>query len=611
MEFRNFKTLKEFKTKGIVLHCLAFLVFLLFPVLHAPLSILHSQTWGCGVSVKAGDKGDFDQALALYADHRYGEASRIMSRVSKRNPKAAEPQFWLGMISVKNGFQTGGIRRYFTKCIDLCPTYPHALAHFYMGVVHYTDEHYEEAVVELEKYFTLATGSDDKDVVGVYEEASAYLHWSQFLAEAILHMAPFDPYPLTGVNTKRNELLPFITHDGQACYYLREVPVKRNRTAFYTKTMEETHLVLCRSEWRDSAFTKGAPMPSPFNGGLPEGGVSLTCDGKTLYFSRITDNRGYANSDLYCARWKEGLKKWVEEPLNNNINGDHSWESQPSVTPDGQWLYFASDRKGGLGGIDIWRCHRLKNGDWSRPENLGPSVNTTGNEKFPFIHSDSHTLYFLSDGWQGFGGYDIYFIDLVEGGNAYPTNLGLPINTENDELSFSVVADGSKAYFPGRIKSSRSTDILMFDLYPAARPEPMHCHHTTVASTAGVYDTVYMLSERNLNTVVMASEGVLPYIACGKSSAFAKLDEVILYDSVTPLYVDMLSGSRLAPAGECVLDAWAEWFFNHPRIHAVIECPKQTDAKAIYDYLLKKKLRAERLSYRGGTDVKHPQLRVP
>ena len=121
-----------------------------------------------------------------------------------------------------------------------------------------------------------------------------------------------------------------------------------------------------------------------------------------------------------------------------------------------------------------------------------------------------------------------------------------------------------------------------------------------------------MLSERNANTVVVAREGTLPYIASGKAATFREEKSVILYDSVTPLHVNFLSGSRLSHEDELTLDAWASWFFDHPRIHAVIECPKYTDAKAVYDHLIKKKkMRAERLSFRGGTDIKYPQIRVP
>ena len=125
--------------------------------------------------------------------HHYREASQQLRRVAQRNPKAADPQFWLGMLAVDNGFNVSGIRKYFTKCIDLCPNYPNALAHYYMGMIHYTDERYEEATAELETYFRMANNCDDKAQTAVYEEASAYLHWSRFLAEASPQYGAFRP----------------------------------------------------------------------------------------------------------------------------------------------------------------------------------------------------------------------------------------------------------------------------------------------------------------------------------------------------------------------------------------------------------------------------------
>lgn len=576
-------------------------LILLMPFLCLPF-LAASQD--CITEVKSTDRKTYNEALEQYGQQHFREASQLLRRVAQHNPKSADPQFWLGMTAVRNGFNTTAIRKYFTKCIELCPDYPNALAHYYMGMIFYTDARYDEAMAEMEAYFRLANNSNDATQTAVYEEASAYLYWSRFLAEAVRNMAPFDPHILTGVSSKRNENLPFITPDGLHCYYLREMPLKRDGTSFYVSQMEKTRWTLFRSDWQDTAFSRGVELPAPFNSGDPEGGVSLTADGRMLFYSRIMTTAGYPNSDLYCGEWSEADKRWKVHPLENGINGDRTWESQPSVSADGQWLYFASNRKGGLGGIDLWRCHRLKNGDWSRPENLGPSVNTPGNEKFPFLHADGHTLYFVSDGWQGFGGYDIYFIDLAEAGAARPTNLGLPVNSEGDELSFGVIADGTRAYFPGRLASSRSTDILMFDLYPAARPEAMRLCRLKVEGS----DTLMMLSEHKASTVVLSREGKLPFITSGKAR---ELDgrRVVLADSVAQLAVTFADG-MLTPWAESVLDAWAAWLFDHPRVHMAVECPKAAEAKTVYDFLMKKKLRAERLSYRGGTSIIHPQMRI-
>lgn len=561
----------------------------------------------CGVKVRPVDARAYHEALSLYESHDYKASAQKMRRVAGSNPKAADPQFWLGMTAVKDGFNTAGIRRYFTHCIELCPQYPNPLAHFYMGVILYTDERYDDAVAELNQYFALANNNTDRAVDAVYEEASNYLYWSQFLAEATLNMAPFDPQPLMGVSSKRDEMLPFITADGMEAYYLRQMPEDSGPTVYH-RELERQEWRLCRSRWRDTAFDRGAPLPPPFNGGDPEGGMSLTADGSELYYSIIRRVNGYANSDIYCVRYSGG--RWQKpEPLGPQVNDERTWESQPSVSADGQLLVFASNRKGGQGGIDLWRCHRLPNGDWSRAENLGPSVNTAGNEKAPFLAADGRTLYFLSDGWQGFGGYDIYFTNIADPYGNRPTNLGLPINTEGDEISFGVTADGRRAYFGGRVEGSRSKDILIFDLYPAARPEPMALRRLTVTSPRGTRDTLLVVSEQHAQAVTFADSLSLPVIICGKAREFDRR-AIVLNDTLVPLNVSYLPGSRLAPEGEMVADALAHWLVAHPRVHIAVECPRSTDARAVVDRLRSKGIRPDRLTYRGGTDLQLPQIRL-
>lgn len=568
-----------------------------------PATTLHAQ---CGVKVASADANAYRDALTLYDNHDYRMAAQRMRRVAGRNPKAADPQFWLGMMAVKDGFNAGGIRRYFSRCLELCPAYPNPLAHYYMAVVHYTDERYDEAVAELDIYFQQANGSTDRAVGAVYEEASNYLYWSQFLSEALLNMAPFDPQVLHGVSSKYDEMLPFITADGQEAYYLRRLPEEEGRT-IYHRELERREWRLCCSRWRDTAFDRGAMLPAPFNSGVPEGGVSMTADGTELYYSMIHNVVGYANSDIYCVRRVDG--RWQQpEALGPQVNGDRSWESQPTVSADGRTLLFASNRKGGQGGIDIWRCHRLPNGDWSRAENMGPNINTAGNEKAPFLAADGRTLYFLSDGWQGFGGYDIYFANLDDQYGNRPTNLGLPINTESDEMSFGVTADGRRAYFGGRVEGSRSADILVFDLYPAARPEPMALRHVAVHGPRGTHDTLLILSEQHPTVVTIADSLSLPYIRCGRARDFDAA-RAVLNDTIMPLDVAFLSGSRLAPEGEQTVDALAQWMLAHPRVRIAVECQRSTDARAIADRLRAKGIRHDRLSYRGGTDVAHTQIR--
>lgn len=590
----------------------------------------------CDYKLKPSDQHKFNQAVELYNQKKYAQSTEVLKRLVSNNPKSSDILFYLGMNAVHRDFNAGGIRRYFTRLFEACSEYPNALAHYYMGIVNYSDEKFDVALMNFNRFFEIANSQSDPSFDAVYEEASNYKYWSEFLADAMANKAPFNPVVLKGASSRTHEWMPYVTVDGKAIYYIRQVSLNKDYT-FYKKELDQRVPRLCYSYLRDTVFSPGEELPAPFNMNESEGGVSITADNKLLYYSVMKQGKnGYANCDIFYSCFRDGA--W--QPIRNagaSVNGDRTWESQPSITPDGQWLYFASNRQGGVGGVDIWRCRRLPNGDWSRAENLGPSVNTPGNEKSPFIHADGKTLYFASDGWQGFGGYDMYFIDVNNVSIRRPTNMGLPINTEDDDICLGVTSDGLKGYFSAKMVSDKvvgGRDIFMFDLYPAARPERMSVVNGSIAfsdvkcsdvrmSVFGLdgerfcflIDTVdysyqIVLSTQEDNLVVVSAEGCLPFV---KSVPFKmmrnrsgnplgnviKMSQIKVGASV-PLDDVMLEngGEALSRLGRAVLDRYVSFLHNNPMVHVSVEASDVRLAKAIYDYLLSRKLRNERLSYR-------------
>ena len=445
-----------------------------------------AQDDGCYPHFKGSDKSDFEKGVEAYNNKRYQQCLTLMRKVSDKNRTAADPYFYMGISSVKSGGKPATIRNYFTRLFKCCPEYPNALAYYYMGVVHYTYKQYGEAVEQLNRYFDIANQQPNPAYDAVYEEASSYLYWSEFLAEAEQNQAPFFPAVVRGASSKEDEYLPYLTHDGSEYYFLRRVPASPQKS-FYSRELEDKVMRLYVSRRKDTSFSAGEPMAAPFNVTGEEGNVTMTADNRLLYYSVLRRDAGYDNCDIWWSERRDG--KW--QPLQNagrNVNGERTWESQPSITPDGQYLYFASNRQGGYGGTDIWYCRRLPNGDWSRAENMGPAVNTAGNEKSPFIHADGKTLYFSSNGWQGFGGYDLYFINVTDTYLQRPTNMGLPINSEDDDICLGVTSDGKYGYFAGKSTEWTGvggTDIFMFELYPSAQPEEMSIVEGVLRSSDG------------------------------------------------------------------------------------------------------------------------------
>jgi outer membrane protein OmpA-like peptidoglycan-associated protein len=190
-----------------------------------------------------------------------------------------------------------------------------------------------------------------------------------------------------------------------------------------------------------------------------KGSASFTKDMQTMYFAAEYYGLGYGRYDIY--RVKRTPKGW-SAPINlgTNINTDF-WESAPSISIDGNALYFCSNRPDGYGGIDIYVSYKNEDGYWEEAENLGPDINTEGDEQTPFIHGDNKTLFFASNGWPGYGGSDLFVSKKENGSWSKPINLGYPINTYDNEGSITVQSNGVDAY----IASDRADSRGGLDIY--------------------------------------------------------------------------------------------------------------------------------------------------
>jgi outer membrane protein OmpA-like peptidoglycan-associated protein len=174
--------------------------------------------------------------------------------------------------------------------------------------------------------------------------------------------------------------------------------------------------------------------------------VCFNSEGDIAYFSSSTENVNslvsrkdrYKGKDvnklqLFTAK-KDKYGYWSEYQVLPFCNKDYTY-TNPVLSPDGKTMYFASNFTGSYGGLDIWRVS-INNGSFGEPQNLGPSINTVFDENFPFVGDDNQTLFFASKGHEGFGGYDIFEIN-IKNSSAKPANLGVPFNTEKDDFAYS------------------------------------------------------------------------------------------------------------------------------------------------------------------------------
>jgi outer membrane protein OmpA-like peptidoglycan-associated protein/Tol biopolymer transport system component len=184
----------------------------------------------------------------------------------------------------------------------------------------------------------------------------------------------------------------------------------------------------------------------------------ISYDGNTLLLTKEDE----FNSDIYVSKFVDN--RWTKsEPLSPNINTKY-WESHACLSKDGKLLYFTSNRKDGIGDMDIWVSELNLDGSWGTPRNLGNKINTVLNEDTPFITESGKTMYFSSQGFVNMGGYDL-FVSHFEGDSAWsvPENLGYPFSTTDDDLFYFPFHEGKQAYI-SRIMSGGygGTDIYKF-----------------------------------------------------------------------------------------------------------------------------------------------------
>ena len=215
--------------------------------------------------------------------------------------------------------------------------------------------------------------------------------------------------------------------------------------------------------------------PELLNINPPEGGhlasVNVSADGQTLFIYR--DDGGDGN--LYESRLVGEL--WSDPVLIGSDVNTKSWETHAAITADGSTLYFVSDRKGGSGGRDIYRVVKLPTGEWSKAQTIGNVVNTPYDEDAVFIHPNGRTMFFASKGHNSMGGFDIFTTEMQEDGSwTPPVNIGVPLNTVDDDVFFVTTADGRRGYFSSdKIGGYGEKDIYFVDL-----PEEMEAEGLTV-----------------------------------------------------------------------------------------------------------------------------------
>jgi outer membrane protein OmpA-like peptidoglycan-associated protein len=491
-----------------------------------------------------------------------------------------------------------------------------------------------------------------------YKDAETTVNYINQYLNLISNPVPFKPEIVEGVSSVNDDYLPLISPDGTLALFTQKY-MKKDVNSIYSDKYTEEFTFSRALDNTGMKFSIGEALPYPFNSGKNQGASTISIDNSTLYITICEFvSRDYDNCDIYYSTRKgDG---WSElKNLGNSINGVNTWESQPSISADGKTLYFSSIRYGNIGfdpdkpTCDIYTSTRLPDGTWTPAQNMGPVINTSGNEKSPFIHSDSQTLYFSSDGHFGIGGYDIFFSKFREKSWTNPINIGYPINTKSNDLGFVVNTQGTKAYFASnKLDGKGGWDIYSIDLYEAARPEKVFLVKGQLIDDVGNSITEAKLEVRNTRTEEI-SEGVVDaetgHYAVAVNYEEEKQDDYLMvvkkddysFTSAlieptkeiveTPTTIDFelkpietgksielndiyyaTASYQIDSKSLVVLDSFIEFLNDNPNLK--IEIRGHTDnigslqtnmnlsnlrAKSVYDYLISKGLSSDNIKYQG------------
>lgn len=230
------------------------------------------------------------------------------------------------------------------------------------------------------------------------------------------------------------------------------------------------------------------------NGRENEGTSSINADARIMVFTKCGSPEGQGSCDIF---YTERIgNQWKEPHPIKEINSP-SWDSHPSLSPDGRTIFFTSSRPGGFGKMDIWAAEKDSNGIWQPPYNLGGDINTAFDEETPFIHANGQTLYFASDGHPGFGKIDLFWTQKTKTGWKKPQNLGKAINGSKDESGLFITASGKTGLFC--IEERRDRDLLSSQIQMFKVPPAMMLGSVCSYLTGNVFDAV---SKKRIPAVV-------------------------------------------------------------------------------------------------------------
>ncbi len=389
-----------------------------------------------------------------YSKKDYKNALATFLAAQEFNPDDASLNFKIGLTYLYSETKSKAAS-YIDKAYRLNPAVNPDID-YHLGIAFQNTNEFKKAIEHFERF-----KKKKKELSSIANDKIAECHIADSLSQNELNVVIENLGQI--INTPFNDYSPIISADGNTLIFTSnrtDDPAKAKAGANY----EDIYATTKQGDQWATPKLIGANINIKYN----DAAASLSPDGKTLFLYYEEGEGDIYTSTLNGSEWSK------PQPLNKNINTAMFWETCASVSADGKKLYFASNRPGGVGELDLYVSQLDGKGDWGKAVNIGPMINTPENEDSPFIHHDGVTLYFSSDGHARLGNSDIFFSEFKNNKWTKPENMGYPLNSWEYDGFFTLSPDKKKGYF-STVKEGGLGDADIYSiafLDPKYKPKP-------------------------------------------------------------------------------------------------------------------------------------------
>lgn len=430
---------------------------------------------GAFVLKKPTPKQKIAQGDVLFAAEDYQGALPLYLEANKMDPSNANTNFKIGVcyMNIPGKKQmaypyliaaSGNITENY-KATSTKEKHAPVDTWYYLGQSQHLKNNFDSAIVCFNNYWQYIDSTDKK----LTSEILLRKKWCDNGIALTANPVQIQVENLgANVNTEFPEYSPVISADQRMMIFTTRRP---GNVGGKIDSRDQMHFEdIYYSVMNDSGvWSKALPLAQNINTPGHEATIGISADGQQLLIYK--DDQGDGN--IYLS-YQQGDSWGTPTKLTDNVNSK-SWEPSATITPDGNTLYFSSNREGGFGGTDIYRSVRLPNGEWSKPQNMGAPVNTIYDEDAPSILADGLTLYYASNGEMSMGGFDILTTTKNdEGVWSTPTNVGYPVNTSDDDIFFAPTPDNTHAYYSSAssVNGMGEKDICLLT-FPGKQENPL------------------------------------------------------------------------------------------------------------------------------------------